>query len=76
MVSMPISLQVVALSSLDPNGIDTRDEPKLSYPDALKAAQQLKAQGKAFRVHIDGEFSADEVEVLRDLGALIDQDME
>lgn len=73
---MPISFQVVALSSLDPDGIDTRDEPKLSYPDALKAAQQLKAQGKAFRVHIDGELSEDGLQALRDLGALIDQDME
>jgi hypothetical protein len=41
-----------------------------------KAAQQSKAKGKAFRVHIDGELSADEFDALRDLGALIDQHME
>ena len=47
---MATTFQIIALSSLDPEGRDTRDEPKLLYPDALKTAQELKSQGKAFRV--------------------------
>ena len=64
--------QVIALSSIDPDGTDTRNEPKLLYPDALKAAQSLKCQGKAFRVIADGEHAADELQAFRDLGALVD----
>lgn len=71
---MPTTFQVVALSSIDPEGADTRDEPRLTYSDALKAAQQLKALGKAFRVHPDGKVAADQLEALRDLGALVDPD--
>ena len=69
---MPTTFQVIALSSLDPDGTDTRDEPKLLYPDALKTAQQLKAQGKAFRVFFDGDAWAHQLAALRDLGALVD----
>jgi hypothetical protein len=47
---MSTTFQVIALSSFDPTGADTHDEPKLVFPDALKAAQELKAQGKVFRV--------------------------
>ncbi|MGD9481361.1 hypothetical protein [Shinella sp. G-2] len=46
----------------------------MTYSDALKAAQQLKALGKAFRVHPDGKVAADQLEALRDLGALVDPD--
>lgn len=69
---MKARFQVIALSSIDPEGTDTRDEPKLLYPDALKAAQELKAQGKAFRVIADGEDVADQLPAFRDLGALVD----
>jgi len=72
---MTTTFQIVALSSIDPEGADTRDEPKLPYPDALTAARQLKAQGKAFRVHVGGEVEADDLKALRDLGALIDYDL-
>ncbi|MDP9587821.1 UNVERIFIED_ORG: hypothetical protein J2W19_000367 [Shinella zoogloeoides] len=67
---MPTTYQIVALSSLDPEGTDTRDEPKLVFPDALKMAQGLKDQGKAFRVFADGEPSGDQLQALRDLGAV------
>ncbi|MCJ8150905.1 hypothetical protein [Shinella sedimenti] len=67
---MPTTYQIVALSSLDPGGSDTRDEPKLVFPDALKAAQVLKNQGKAFRVFVDGEPAVDQLKALNDLGAI------
>jgi hypothetical protein len=69
---MTARFQVIALSSIDPDGTDTRDEPKLLYPDAFKAAQELKTQGKAFRVIADGEEASDYFEAFRDLGALVD----
>lgn len=69
---MPARFQVIALSSIDPDGTDTSDEPKLLYPDALKAAQGLNAQGKAFRVVIEGEGVSEELQAFRDLGALLD----
>ena len=68
---MPATFQVIALSSIDPDGTETHDEPKLLYPDALKAAQQFKAQGKAFRVVVDGDDVAEQIDAFRDLGALI-----
>ena len=68
---MTAKFQVIALSSIDPDGTDTRDEPKLSYPDALKTAQELKAQGKAFRVIVDGGEVSDHLQAFRDLGALV-----
>lgn len=67
---MPARFQVIALSSLDPDGSDTRDEPKLLYPDALKTARELKAQGKAFRVFADSYASDSERQAFLDLGAL------
>jgi len=67
---MPATFQVIALSSLDVDGSDVRDEPKLDYPDALKAAQELNAQGKAFRVHADGEATHEQRRSFADLGAL------
>jgi hypothetical protein len=67
---MPTTYQIVALSSLDPDGSNTRDEPKLVFPDALKTAQGLKDQGKAFRVFVDGEPPADQIQALNDLGAI------
>lgn len=68
---MAATYHVIALSSNDPDGEDTRGEPKLSYPDALKTAEELKAQGKAFRVHVLGEQSAGRGQRFRDLGALM-----
>lgn len=69
---MSTTFQVIALSSLDPTRADTHDEPKLVFPDALKAGQELKAQGKAFRVVAEGEYAADQREAFHDLGALLD----
>ncbi len=68
---MPAKFQVVALSSNDPDGMDRRNEPQLAYPDALKTAQSLKFQGKAFRVFIDGEHSEEEIRSFRNLGGLM-----
>jgi hypothetical protein len=67
---MSATFQVIALSSLDPDGSDTRDEPKLVYPDALKTAQELKFQGKAFRVFADGDASDEQRQAFIDLGAV------
>lgn len=67
---MPAKFQLIALSSLDPDGSDTRVESKLLYPDALKTAQELKSQGKAFRVFADSDASHAERQALLDLGAL------
>jgi hypothetical protein len=67
---MSATFQVIALSSRDPDGRDTLDEPKLLYPDALKTARQLKDQGKAFRVIAYGEHPADQMQAFSDLGAL------
>lgn len=69
---MMARFQVIALSSIDPDGTDTRDEPKLLYPDALKTAQELKAQGKAFRVIIDGGEVSDQLQACHDLGGFVD----
>jgi len=68
---MVATFQVIGLSSVDPDGSDTHNEPKLLYPDALKAARELKSQGKAFRVIVDGQASAEQHKSLLDLGALI-----
>lgn len=67
---MAATFQVVALSSRDPEGRDTADEPKLLYPDALKTARQLREEGKAFRVFVDGDYTSDQLQALTDLGAL------
>lgn len=67
---MPAKFQVIALSSLDPDGRDTRDEPQLLYPDALKTAKELKAQGKAYRVIADAEATVKQRQSFADLGAL------
>ncbi|WP_276122133.1 hypothetical protein [Pararhizobium qamdonense] len=67
---MAATFHVIALSSRDPDGRDTLDEPKLLYPDALETARQLKDQGKAFRVVAYGEHSADQMQAFGDLGAL------
>lgn len=67
---MAAEFQVIALSSLDPQGEDRRNEPALLYPDALKAARALKDQGKAFRVYAAGGPSEEELQTLRDLGAI------
>jgi hypothetical protein len=67
---MPSKFQVIALSSLDLHGSDTRDEPKLLYPDALKTARELKSQGKAFLVSADNDASGAERQAFLDLGAL------
>lgn len=69
---MAATFQVIALSSLDSGGSDTCGEPKLLYPDALKTAQALKSQGKAFRVFVDGEHSEQHLQSFRDLGALVE----
>lgn len=67
---MAATFQVVALSSLDPSGSDTRGEPRLSYPDALKMAQQFKAQGKAFRVFADEARTDEQMQSFIELGAV------
>ncbi|MGJ7043528.1 hypothetical protein J2Y63_006812 [Shinella sp. BE166] len=67
---MTTRFQIIALSSLDPFGDDRRDEPKLLYPDALKSAQALKAQGKAFRAYTDGEVTEEQRKAFRELGAV------
>ncbi|WP_438754555.1 hypothetical protein [Pararhizobium sp. O133] len=67
---MAASFQVIALSSLDPDGSDRRDEPQLPYPEALATAQSLKFQGKAFRVFAEDHPSDDEMQAFRELGAL------
>lgn len=67
---MATLFQVIALSSLDIAGEDTHDEPKLLYPDALKAAQDLKAQGKAFRVVSEPDSTEEERQAFRELGAI------
>ena len=54
---MAATFQVIAISSLDPEGSDTCNEPMLLYPDALKTARQFKADGKEFRVIAKGEQS-------------------
>jgi hypothetical protein len=64
------TFQVVPLSSVDPDGIDTADEPRLSYPDALKTAQELKSQGKAFRVFCDSDISSEQRQAFSRLGAV------
>jgi hypothetical protein len=68
---MAATFQVIALSSIDPEGQDTRAEPELYYPDALKAAKALKAQGKAFRVFAKGAYTDQEMQSFRDIGALV-----
>jgi hypothetical protein len=45
---MPTTYQIVALSSLDPDGSNTRDEPKLVFPDALKTAQGSRIKARLF----------------------------
>lgn len=42
----------------------------LSYPEALQVAEELKSQGKAFRVHADGRTDDEHRQRLLDLGAL------
>lgn len=68
---MAETYQVIALSANDPDGTDTRDEPELSYPDALRTAEDLKAQGKAFRVHVRGGQLGERRQRFLDLGALM-----
>ena len=67
---MSATFQVIALSSLDIAGTDVRDEPALLYPDALAAARQLKAQGKAFRVIAECGCTDEEQQAFRELGAV------
>ncbi len=67
---MAAKFQVISLSSRDTEGMDTRDEPKLLYPDALATAKDLKFQGKAFRVHVEGEHTAEQMQSFIDLGAV------
>lgn len=68
---MVATFQVIALTSLDPDGSDRNDEPKLPYPEALVAARALKFEGKAFRVFAEGEHTDEEIQSFRNLGALI-----
>jgi hypothetical protein len=67
---MTTTFRVIALSSLDIEGTDVRGEPELSYPEAIKVAQELKAEGKAFRVISSGESAGVEMESFRRLGAI------
>ena len=67
---MTTKFQVIALSSLDPDGSDTRDEPMLLYPDALKTAKELRSQGKVFRVLALGKQTDQQSQAFVDLGAV------
>lgn len=68
---MAATFQVIAISSLDPDGGDTRNEPMLLYPDALKTARQFKADGKAFRVIAKGDQTELQLQSFLALGALV-----
>ncbi|MBY2919584.1 hypothetical protein [Rhizobium leguminosarum] len=68
---MTATFLVIAISSLDPDGSDTRNEPMLVYPDALKTARQLKSEGKAFRVIADGDQTEEQLQSFLALGALV-----
>lgn len=67
---MAATFQIIPLSSTDPDGIDTQNEPKLLFTDALQTARDLKSKGKAFRVFFDGDTLEDQRLALRELGAL------
>jgi len=67
---MAPTFQIIPLSSTDPDGIDTQNEPKLLFTDALQTARDLKSQGKAFRVFFDGDTLEDQRRAFRELGAL------
>ena len=67
------TFQIIALSSLDPDGRNNRDEPELSFPDALATAKSLVSQGKAFRVLATGKHTDDDLKAFLDLGALYDR---
>ena len=67
---MTAKFKVIALSSLDIEGDDVKGEPELLYPDAIKAAQELNAQGKAFRVVSSAGCTEEERHAFRDLGAV------
>ncbi|MGO4139294.1 hypothetical protein ELH91_31230 (plasmid) [Rhizobium leguminosarum] len=68
---MAATFQVIAISSLDPDGSDTRNEPMLLYPDALRTARQFKADGKAFRVIAKGDQTEQQLQSFLALGALV-----
>jgi hypothetical protein len=68
---MTTLFQVFALSSRDPSGQDAHAQPKLPYPDALMSAKQLKHEGTAFRVLVEGECTKEQTQSFLDLGALI-----
>jgi hypothetical protein len=67
---MPAKFRIIPLSSTDPDGEDTENEPKLLFTDALQTARQLKSQGKAFRVFFDEDTLEDQRRAFRELGAL------
>lgn len=67
---MPATFLIIPLSSTDPDGNDTQNEPKLIFTDALQTARELKSQGKAFRVFFDGDTLDDQRRAFRELGAL------
>ncbi|TAV41638.1 hypothetical protein ELI02_28545 (plasmid) [Rhizobium leguminosarum] len=68
---MAATFQVIAISSLDPDGSDTRNEPMLLYPDALRTARQFKADGKAFRVIAKGDQTEQQLQSFLAFGALV-----
>ncbi|MCT7668022.1 hypothetical protein [Shinella kummerowiae] len=67
---MSTMFQIIALSSIDPFSENRQHEPKLLYPDALKAAQALKSQGKAFRVYTEGAASEEQRRAFVELGVV------
>jgi hypothetical protein len=69
-VIVPATFQIIPLSSTNTDGIDTENEPKLIFPDALQTARELKSQGKAFRVFFDGDTLEDQRLAFRELGAV------
>jgi hypothetical protein len=68
---MITTFQIIALSSLDPDGDDGRNEPKLSYADALVAARQMQEDGTAYRVLFQGDLTTEERQRFIQLGALV-----
>ena len=69
---MPAKFQVVAFSAVDTEATNIRGKPKLLFPDAIRAAQEMRAEGIAFRVVVYGEHSDDQIQAFRDIGAFFD----
>ena len=67
---MTAKFKVIALSSLDIEGDDVAGEPELLYPEAIRTAQELSDQGKAFCVRSSAKCTEEQRQAFRDLGAV------